>query len=357
MKNAQHEKIAARTPTAVSRSLFSPALRAPAIAAAVPRRNASACTCGGTCPACQSRSKAWPISQPGDVGEIEAERIAERVIRGDSVTAAITPAAAQTGIARDTAQAGTTYAGGDVQQAIEASRGKGQRLDSSIRAAMGSRFGEDFDPVRVHTDATAASLSERLHAKAFAIGNDLYFGRDRFHPEAKEGQRLLAHELAHVVQQRGGGEWLQRDSEDATDDQAVTEDLGEGEGAEPMEEPGGGCRAESNRSLLIHNFTNLDFTVPRGCRATVTFTAVWVPVGESVDCCTGADTYAVTRNGGTPRSLPVGPNICGDDSDSHPPGVGRITTPSGRQLLHIRVDRHGCEGISMDLRVNIRIHR
>lgn len=357
MKNAQREKIAARTPTAVPRSLFSPAVRAPAVAPAALRHDASACPCGGTCPTCQSRSKAWPISQPGDAGEIEADRVADRVIRGDSVAASITPGAAQAGIARDAAQAGTTHAGADVQQAIETSRGEGQRLDSSIRAAMGSRFGEDFDKVRVHTDATAVRLSERLHAKAFAIGNDLYFGRDRFHPEATEGQRLLAHELAHVVQQRGGDEWLQRDSEDAADDWAVTEDLGEGEGAEPMEEQSGGCRAESNRSLLIHNFTNLDFTVPRGCRATVTFTAVWVPVGESVDCCTGADTYAVTRNGGTPRSLPVGPNICGDDSDSHPPEVGRITTPSGRQLLHIRVDRRGCEGISMDLRVNIRIHR
>jgi hypothetical protein len=64
-------------------------------------------------------------------------------------------------------------------------------------------LGEDLADVRVHTDPTAAGLASELGAKAFTVGNDIGFGADEFRPGTPEGDALLAHELAHTVQQRG----------------------------------------------------------------------------------------------------------------------------------------------------------
>ncbi len=64
--------------------------------------------------------------------------------------------------------------------------------------------------MRIHADANSAALSHALQAHAFTHGSDIYFGRNRFRPEAASGQRLLAHELVHVVQQRREGARLQR---------------------------------------------------------------------------------------------------------------------------------------------------
>lgn len=56
--------------------------------------------------------------------------------------------------------------------------------------------------VRVHDNAAAHQTSKELNAKAFTVGNDIYFGKNQFHPETKEGQGLIAHELTHVMQQK-----------------------------------------------------------------------------------------------------------------------------------------------------------
>ena len=82
----------------------------------------------------------------------------------------------------------------------------GRPLDPSTRRAMESRFGYDFSGVRVHDDARAAATAAGIDAAAFTVGEDLVFGTGRFDPSGPAGRRLLAHELAHVVQQsRGGG--------------------------------------------------------------------------------------------------------------------------------------------------------
>jgi len=81
----------------------------------------------------------------------------------------------------------------------------GQPLDAATRAEMEQRFGHDFSQVRVHTDTPAANAAAGVSAKAYTIGSDLVFGEGRYAPETHEGQRLLAHELAHVVQQSRGG--------------------------------------------------------------------------------------------------------------------------------------------------------
>jgi hypothetical protein len=82
-------------------------------------------------------------------------------------------------------------------------RGPGAALDPATRASMESRFGHDFSDVRVHTDARAASSARAVDALAYTAGRDVVFGQGQYSPHSGSGRRLLAHELAHVVQQRG----------------------------------------------------------------------------------------------------------------------------------------------------------
>jgi hypothetical protein len=81
---------------------------------------------------------------------------------------------------------------------------EGASLESGSRTRMESAFGVDFSDVRIHTGARAAALSRRLHARAFTIGRDIAFASGEYRPGSPAGDVLIAHELAHVVQQRGG---------------------------------------------------------------------------------------------------------------------------------------------------------
>ena len=90
-------------------------------------------------------------------------------------------------------------------RAIGHALGAGAPLDDTTRAEMQQRYGADFTRVRVHTAPHAAASADALGANAYAIGHDIVFGPGRYAPQSREGRRLLAHELAHVVQQSRGG--------------------------------------------------------------------------------------------------------------------------------------------------------
>jgi hypothetical protein len=83
--------------------------------------------------------------------------------------------------------------------------GGGIPLPLPFRSEMEARFGEDFDQVRVHEGAEGAAAAAELNAKAYTIGQDIIFAAGRYSPGTFDGRRLLAHELAHVVQQSRGG--------------------------------------------------------------------------------------------------------------------------------------------------------
>ncbi len=90
--------------------------------------------------------------------------------------------------------------------------GNGANLPTSERGFFEPRFGHDFGDVRVHADAEAGALARDLNARAFTIGADVVFGSGEFSPGAAGGRFLLAHELAHVVQQRPApGNTVRRD--------------------------------------------------------------------------------------------------------------------------------------------------
>jgi Domain of unknown function (DUF4157)/Lysine-specific metallo-endopeptidase len=101
-------------------------------------------------------------------------------------------------------------AGGVGGQAVppivdEALRSSGQPLGAETRLQMESRFGHDFGGVRLHSDARAAESARAVNALAYTVGGDVVFAAGQYAPQTAAGKRLLAHELAHVVQQHNSG--------------------------------------------------------------------------------------------------------------------------------------------------------
>lgn len=82
--------------------------------------------------------------------------------------------------------------------------GGGSPLDQQTRSSMESAFGQSFDDVRVHTDDRASQSAESVGANAYTVGSDIVFRSGHFDPGTPTGQRTIAHELTHVVQQRSG---------------------------------------------------------------------------------------------------------------------------------------------------------
>jgi hypothetical protein len=155
------------------------------------------------------------VNTPGDIYEQEADRVAEQVMRlpepvvqakpgwpfakgascGDKkATLQKKESSVQENAARDQSI--------DVPPIVyEVLHSSGQPLDPATRAFMEPRFGNDFSQVRVHTDAKATESAQTLNALAYTVGQDMVFGSGQYTPGTNAGQRLLAHELTHVIQQ------------------------------------------------------------------------------------------------------------------------------------------------------------
>lgn len=88
-------------------------------------------------------------------------------------------------------------------QRIQSRLGAGKPLEGSLRGRMEGAFGYDFSQVRLHTDSSAGSLANNLDARAFTLGQHVAFGPGEYQPGTLLGDALIAHELAHVVQQGG----------------------------------------------------------------------------------------------------------------------------------------------------------
>ena len=83
-------------------------------------------------------------------------------------------------------------------------KGGGSSLDDGVRRQMESSLGHDFSDVKVHTGSTASNAASSVQAQAFTVGNEVVFNEGKYNPSSPEGQRTIAHELTHVVQQRAG---------------------------------------------------------------------------------------------------------------------------------------------------------
>lgn len=146
------------------------------------------------------------VNAPGDKYEREADRIAEQVMRMPAPPQAEPEDAENRQIIAQPAVPrsghGAAFAAGEgFEQQLDASRGRGQPLPSALQTEFEAKFGADFSGVRVHCDAEAGELSAAIQAQAFTHGSDIYFAAGKPTAHAPAAKRLLAHELAHVVQQ------------------------------------------------------------------------------------------------------------------------------------------------------------
>jgi hypothetical protein len=129
---------------------------------------------------------ALAVTEPGDAREREADELADRFVQ-----------ALHFG-----------RVGGPVDPPVRAlvdraARGGGGPLPESQRRDLERVLGRDLSSVRLHDDAAAADAAAALDAKAFTVGEHVYFGAGRLAPGTPRGDRLIAHEVVHAVQQRG----------------------------------------------------------------------------------------------------------------------------------------------------------
>ena len=135
-----------------------------------------------------------PLAQRKNEEQEDASNRAQRQA-GEEEEIQETPAVQRSG--------GGFEAGADFESQLGAARGSGSPLPDQTRGFMEQRMGTDFSGVRVHVDSQSDHLNRSIQAKAFTTGQDVFFSQGAYQPESQDGQRLLAHELTHVVQQTG----------------------------------------------------------------------------------------------------------------------------------------------------------
>ncbi len=159
------------------------------------------------------------IGKPGDKYEQEADKVSDQVMnmsqplqrqeKGDEqmqmkpeIQRQEMPEEEEEKVQAKSDNSNTNLEG--LEQQLSNSKGGGNNLSDEARAFMEPRFGTDFSNVKVHTDNSAVQMNQGIQAQAFTHGQDIYFNSGKYSPDTNEGKSLLAHELTHVVQQRGG---------------------------------------------------------------------------------------------------------------------------------------------------------
>ncbi|MFV8752549.1 eCIS core domain-containing protein [Nannocystaceae bacterium ST9] len=170
------------------------------------------------------------VGRPNDPLEREADAIAEQALAGSTrvsgwtqlglrstapvIQRACQACQAEEEIQREATGPTSSHAGLAIGATLTRRAGQGRPLDAGLRASFESRLGADLSRVRTHTDGEAQQSARELQARAFTWGSDVYFGPGAWAPESRSGQRLIAHELAHVLQQgQGRTQAIQREPE------------------------------------------------------------------------------------------------------------------------------------------------
>ena len=133
------------------------------------------------------------MTTPGDSDEQEADEMADSIVNGEKIARSVSTGHSGGGIALPS-QFGSQLA---------SLQGLGSRLYGDLKRQMETGFGRDFSNVRLHTDEAAAEMSSSISARAFTYGNDIFFNRGQYSPYTRDGQHLIAHELAHIAQRTG----------------------------------------------------------------------------------------------------------------------------------------------------------
>lgn len=157
------------------------------------------------------------IGTSNDVYEQEADSVANSVVSNISTSIDTT---IQRGIAQTSTpiiskkvnenSSEVTHASSGLSNRITAAKGTGTPLSGGVKERMESSFGANFSDVRIHNDSNAVQMNEELQSHAFTVGNDIFFNQNKYQPENRSEDRLLAHELTHTIQQGNGGKQIQR---------------------------------------------------------------------------------------------------------------------------------------------------
>jgi hypothetical protein len=184
------------------------------------------CACGGGCPKCQTKKNGLKISQPGDASEIEADQVADKIMRMSSPV--LTPSASNENHANTVVSKSSSSMDGNKtfsRKALPSNSSSpsqtpahidnalssgGQGLDRKTRNFFEPRLGYDLSGVRIHTNATARQSAQAVDARAYTLGSNIVFAENEYQPDSRSGKQLLAHELAHVVQQHNSNEKIHR---------------------------------------------------------------------------------------------------------------------------------------------------
>ena len=183
----------------------------------------------------------YAVSEPGDAFETEADHMADQVVSQapaesphffDSSNASLVQRRLDENIQKKPlaenitpvmlkekekdkeimpkSEAGPITPEPETENQIASLSGGGIQLDPEIRSGMEQRFGADFSGVKIHSDSSATTLSNRLGAHAFTTGNDIFFNSGKYSPETLSGKHLLAHELTHTIQQGANSKLLNK---------------------------------------------------------------------------------------------------------------------------------------------------
>ena len=164
---------------------------------------------GGECAECSNKKKLnqslqakLRIGEANDRYEQEADRVAEQVMRTPNPKNSDANGYLQT---KPLIQRRATNTRSDVagvpSSVHDVLRSPGKPLDQTTRDLMEPRFGHDFSGVKIHTDAKASESAHSVNALAYTVGNDIVLRSDQYNPQSNSGRKLLAHELAHTIQQ------------------------------------------------------------------------------------------------------------------------------------------------------------
>ena len=196
---------------------------------------------GGGCQACLAKSSYVKVSQPNAPAEIEADQIADKVMRmpigeaGQGRSPNVSKGAEN--VASAPIGANTIHRKCDAcedddekvqRKALPSNSGissqnpnhvnsvissGGQALDPQTRSFFEPRMGYDLSSVRIHTGSAAGQSARSINARAYTLGSNIVFGSGEYKPESESGKQLIAHELAHTIQkeaqiyrQKHGGE-------------------------------------------------------------------------------------------------------------------------------------------------------
>jgi Domain of unknown function (DUF4157) len=246
---------------------------------------------GGTCTACAARDHALQrkltIGARNDPLEIEADRLAEQALSSRRHVSP-TRVSARAVLRRSATNLSPQTVPASVDRTLA---GENRPLAPLLRRDMESRFGHDFSRVRVHTGALAEQSAHELHASAYTVGQHVVFGAGRFAPTSPSGRHLLAHELAHVVQQDGDSNaTVQRQPADAGPD--TPSDAG------PGPAPASGTPTPG-ANVVVTPVVALPTRVPSNEAEAIEDTAKVFPTDEDVRAAIGTLPAVVQKEVGT----------------------------------------------------------